>query len=270
MAYSDYVTQWNRQIQDPSGVYRGNRKKFYEDILEGIVANEERFRGVTAEDIGKVFVEPEMAERRRNFDRALDSGYARALRNEASRLKREGLRLGVPGTGAMTRMEGTLGRPEGLSASASRASKRNEFEEQLRSNQGMMAPITNIAPAIMGEHAKHAGRAGIASKAMTGAATGFGLAAAANPLLAIPAAVLAAAAGATELGTAEEGRKAALRAAKFSPQSYTASRRTTAAPAGGLGLDYNPYGSNEGMLGNVYGGRRRKQDEGNYLFGGMG
>lgn len=278
MAYN-YSADWDRRVRDEFG---GDRDRLYEALLGELsgsyrpASGQDRYpqsylSGISAADIGEYFVDPKLAESRRNFEGALDRGYKQGLRGAGSRLARQQRRLGVPEAGAITRMEGSIGRPEGLAASSSRAQKRQEHEEALMSDPNLYAPIANISQGIMGEHGKHAGRAAIGSGGMKVGSAILGLLSAipgAAAFTAPIAAALAGGAGAADLATAELGRKATKQAAKFNPGLWQASRKSYSDPGAGMGLNYSPFGSREGALGNIYGRpRNRRSEEEDYLFG---
>jgi hypothetical protein len=275
----DYQKDWDRRLRQEFG---GDRDRLYEALLGELSGSympreafgatrlsNEYLSGISAADIGEYFVDPKLAESRRNFEGALDRGYKQGLRGAGSRLAREQQRLGVPEAGAITRMEGSIGRPEGLAASSSRAQKLQEHEEALMSNPNLYAPIANISSGITGEHEKHAGRAKGASAGMKAASAIFSALSAVNPAFAAAAAGFGVGAGATDLATAELGRKATKQAAKFNPGLWQASRKAYSDPGAGMGLNYSPFGSREGALGNIYGRpRKRRSEEEDYLFGG--
>ena len=249
--------------------FGGDRTRLYNELVEGIASKKPRYDyldGITAEDIGKFFIDPKLEKARGRFDHLLDRSYSRALQGAGQRLAMQSSRAGIPQTGAVTRMEGTIGKPQGLAASASRYKARSDFEDKLLSDPNVYAPITNIGREIINAEEGRQQAARIASAILKG---GSAIASFIPGGQAIGAG-LAAASGGVDLGAAEEMRKAQARAADFSPQSFMASRRRLTNPGGSTGLDYQPFGSNQMALGSMFGEPRRRQDEDqNYLFGGM-
>ena len=275
----DYSADWDRRLQNEFG---GDRDRLYDNLLEELSSSysfdpenpfqgsgtdrEQYLRGISAADIGEYFVQPRLAESRSNFESALRKGHKRALGGAGRRMAAQQNRLGVPLSGAVTRTEGSIGRPEGLAASSWLAQRKNEHEDALLNDPNVYAPIANISSSIMNENEKHASRARIGQMALTAAAAGTSWA---PPV----AAGFAAGAGGVQLGIDDQTRLATSLAAKFNPGLWSARRNTSTAPgSGGAGLNYQPFGSNEGALGGLYGGsngRSREEEEENYLFGGF-
>ena len=249
--------------------FGGDRTRLYNELVEGIASNKPRYDyldGITAEDIGKFFVDPKLEKARGQFDSLLDRSYSRALQGAGQRLAMQSSRAGIPQTGAVTRMEGTIGKPQGLAASASRARARESFEDKLLSDPNIYAPITNIGREVVSAEQKRQDPFRVLSAILKGGSTVASFVPGGQGI----GAGLAAGSGLMDLAMAEEMRKAQERAADFSPQSFMASRRRITNPGGSTGLDYQPFGSNQMALSSMFGQPRRRQDEDqNYLFGGM-
>jgi hypothetical protein len=265
---TNYGALWDRRLRDEFG---GNRGRLYRALVDEIsnapLDSPDSAYGYGAADIGEYFTQPRLEQARRQFDQSLDRGYRNALRGMGSRLAQQQRRLGSPTTGASTRMEGSIGRPEGLAASSLRAQKQMEHEDALLNNPNLYSDISNFEQAITGEDAKHQGRAANVTAGLDTAAEimasipGFNIAAA--PVI---GALKGGSAGA-KLVAGEAGRLSAQRAAKFNPGLWQARRRKVSDPGAGMGLNYQPFGSNEGALGSFYGRPRRKDEEEDYLFG---
>ena len=124
------------------------------------------------------------------------------------------------------------------------------------------SPITNVSHSILGENAKHASRARAVQ-------AGLGIGAGATTFLPPLAAALAAGAAGVEVGIEDQTRLANQLAAKFNPGIWGARQKRYSDPAagGGVGLNYQPFGSSEGALGNLYRGSGGGSEEEDYLFG---
>lgn len=266
----DYQADWHRRVRDEFG---GDREKFYEQLVGDLASSysfdedvrsgtdDDRYlRGITAADIGEFFVNPRLAKSRSNFQAALRQGHKQGLKGAGRRLASQQLKLGLPTTGAVTRTEGSVGRPEGLAASSWFAKRGREHEDAMFNDPNMYSPITNVSGAIGAENAMHAARAKHGKNALLGGA-------AATWWLPGLAAALAAGAGGVQAGIDDQTRLATQLAAKFNPGLWSAKKRAYADAGSGAGLDYQPFGSTEGALGNLYRGSGGGSEEEDYLFG---
>jgi hypothetical protein len=229
----------------------GDKDALYDDLL----SQAEEYgglRGVSGQDIWDFFGAPRENEARQEYKRRIGQGYERALRGAGSRLARTSRQMGLPRTGAVSRMEGTIGRPEGLAASAGRARALQAQENLLTSDPNRFAMVTNFADAITGGRAPGQRRAETASDFVEN----------------IPIIGKFAAAGIR--GSARDEMASAMEeAAKFNPGMLRRmGQKTYATPEGASGLTYDPFGSREQALSGYYGRPERgSRDEGSYLYG---
>ena len=242
----------------------GDKGALYEEILRQ-AEEYGGLRGISGQDIWDFFGAPRENEARQEYKSRIDQGYGRALRGAGSRLARTSRQMGLPRTGAVSRMEGTIGRPEGLAASGERMKALQAQENLLTSDPNRFAMVTNIADAISSGQRTKTKRAADASSAMASIAPFLSAIPVVGPALSTGVGLGAAG---IEAKSRDEQADALEQAAKFDPGMLRASQKSYAAPAGGGGLTYDPFGSREQALSSHYGRPRRgRRDEGSYLYG---